>query len=141
MRNDKPMPDNSAPDKSVEDEFSLPPWPTLPDFAFESACHDGVQIDSLAPGTRIRVQTQNSEYWLTVLEGGHRRVLVQGGILPTASEARVEGATDGGTALHSGWIEVDRSLELLCGPRRIMTSRVREISFDKPASPSHHRAA
>lgn len=140
MRNDKSIPDN-APDNNPAEEFALPPWPTLPDFAFDSAAHDGVAVDSLAPGTRVRVQTQNSEYWLTVLEGGDRRVLVQGGILPTASEARVEGATDGGSVLHSGWIEVDRPLELLCGPRRITTSRVRQISFETPASPSHDRAA
>jgi hypothetical protein len=141
MRDQKSMADDKAPDNLSEEELVLPEWPTLPDFAFDSAAHDGVDVESLAPGTRMRVQTQNSEYWLTVLEGGHRRVLVQGGILPTASEARVEGATDGGSALHRGWIEVDRSLELVCGPRRITTSRVREISFESPGSPSHHRAA
>ena len=141
MRDQKSMPDDKALDNLSEEEFVLPEWPTLPDFAFDSAAHDGVEVDALAPGTRVRIQTQNSEYWLTVLEGGHRRVLVQGGILPTASEARVEGATDGGSALHRGWIEVNRSLEMVCGPRRITTSRVREISFEKPGSPSHHRAA
>lgn len=141
MRDQKSMPDDHVPNDHPDDEFVLPEWPTLPDFAFDSASHDGVEIDSLAPGTMVRVQTQNSEYCLTVVEGGHRRVLVQGGILPTASEARVEGATDGGTALHCGWIEVNRSLELVCGGRRIITSRVREISFEKPASPSHHHAA
>src|SRR5215467_7407455 len=141
MRDQKSMADDKAPDNLSEEELVLPEWPTLPDFAFDSAAHDGVDVESLTPGTRMRVQTQNSEYWLTVLEGGHRRVLVQGGILPTASEARVEGATDGGSALHNGWIEVNRSLEMVCGPRRITTSRVREISFEKPASPTHHRAA
>jgi hypothetical protein len=141
MRDQKSTPDGKAPNNLSNQDFVLPEWPTLPDFAFDSAAHDGVEVDSLAPGTRVRIQTQNSEYWLTVLEGGHRRVLVQGGILPTASEARVEGATDGGTALHRGWIEVDRSLEMVCGPRRITTSRVREISFEKPASPTHHHAA
>jgi hypothetical protein len=142
MRDHESTPDDNIPENDVDDEFRLPPWPTLPDFAFESAANDGVQIDSLTPGTRVRVQTRNSEYWLTVVEGGQRRVLVQGGILPAVSEARVEGATDGGTAVHSGWIEVNRSLELVCGPRRIITSRVREISVEKPASPSSaHRAA
>ena len=107
MRDQKSTPDDKAPD-NLSDEFVLPRWPTLPDFAFDSAAHDGVEVVSLPAGTRVRVQTQNSEYWLTVLEGGHRRVLVQGGILPTASEARVEGATEGGSALHRGWIEVNR---------------------------------
>jgi hypothetical protein len=141
MREHKPTPDDHNPDNNLDDEFELPPWPTLPDVAFEADGNDGVQIDSLTPGTRVRVQTRNSEYRLTVLEGGHRQVLVQGGILPTVSEARVEGATDGGAALHSGWIEVNRSLELVCGPQRIITSLVRGISIEKPASPSATRAA
>ena len=87
------------------------------------------------------MQTRNSEYWLTVLEGGHRQVLVQGGILPAVCEARLEGATDGGTVVRSGWIEVNRSLELACGPRRIITSRVRGITIERPASPATTRAA
>ena len=140
MRDHKTTPDDNKPEGNLDD-FELPAWPTISEFELESAANDGVQVDSLTPGTKVRVQTRNSEYWLTVLEGGHRRVLVQGGILPTVSEARVEGATDGGSALHSGWIEVNRSLELLCGPRRIITSRVRGITIEKPASPSANRAA
>ena len=140
MRDHKSAPDDDhTPASDSDEEFVLPEWPNLPEVAAED---DGVQVDVLTPGTRVRVQTRNSEYSLMVLEGGHRKVLVQGGILPTVSEARVEGATDGGTAVHSGWIEVNRSLELLCGPRRIVTSPVRRISVEKPASPSsHHRAA
>ena len=141
MRDHKSIPDEDNPENNLDDERELPPWPTLWDSALETDANDGVQVDSLTPGTRVRVQTRNSEYWLTVLEGGRRRVLVQGGILPMVSEARVEGATDGGTALHSGWIEVDRSLELVCGPRRIITSRVRGIAIEKPTSPSANRAA
>jgi hypothetical protein len=140
MRDHKSIPDDDKPEDKL-DEFELPPWPTLSEFATEAEANDGVEIDSLTPGTKVRVQTKNSEYWLTVLEGGRRHVLVQGGILPTVAEARVEGATDGGSALHSGWIEVNRSLELVCGPRRIITSRVRGISIEKPASPQTHRAA
>jgi hypothetical protein len=137
------MRDLKRPENKLEadvDEPVLPPWPTLSEFAEETPANDGVQIDALSPGTKVRVQTKNSEYWVTVLEGGHRRVLVQGGILPTVSEARLEGATDGGSALHSGWIEVNRSLELACGPRRIITSRVRGITVEKPV-PSAIRAA
>jgi len=141
MRDQKSIPDDTRPEPNLADESAFPSWPTLPDFAFESETNDGVQIDTLAPGTKVRVQTRNSEYWLTVLEGGRRRVLIQGGILPTASEARLEGATDGGMVLHSGWIDVNRSLELVCGPRRIITSRVCGISMEAPASPSAHWAA
>jgi hypothetical protein len=141
MRHTKSISDDNPPQFDPGDDFALPSWPTLPDFAFQSETNDGLQIDTLAPGTKVRVQTRNSEYWLTVLQGGHRRVLIQGGILPTVSEARLEGATDGGAALHSGWIEVNRSLELVCGPRRIITSRVCGISIEAPASPSATRAA
>jgi len=119
----------------------VPRWPTLSEFTDEIDANDGVDVDSLTPGTRVRVQTRNSEYWVTVLEGGHRRVLIQGGILPTVSEARLEGATDGGSAVHAGWIEVNRSLELACGPRRIITSRVCGITIETPAAPKTHCAA
>jgi hypothetical protein len=141
MRDPKSTPDDNQPEENSNDQVALPSWPTLPDFAFESEVNEGVQIDTLAPGTKVRVQTRNSEYWLTVLQGGRRDVLIQGGILPTVAEARLEGATDGGAALHSGWIEVNRSLELVCGPRRIITSRVCGISIEAPASSSAHRAA
>src|SRR4029453_7159245 len=79
----KSIPNDTRPEPNLGDESAFPSWPTLPDFAFESETNDGVQIDTLAPGTKVRVQTRNSEYWLTVLEGGRRRVLIQGGILPT----------------------------------------------------------
>lgn len=120
------------------DEFALPSWPDLSDLADETDATDGIAVDELPAGAKVRVQTRNSEYWLTVLEGARRRVLVQGGILPTACEARLEGATDGGPILHGGWIEVNLSLELACGARRIITSRVRAISVEKPESPSSH---
>src|SRR5262245_40089477 len=61
MRDQKSTPDDKAPDNLSDEEFALPEWPTLPEFAFESAAHDGVEVDSLAPGTRVRIQTQNSE--------------------------------------------------------------------------------
>jgi hypothetical protein len=140
MRNPNSTPSDKNPDINF-DEVVLPPWPTLTEFATETSANDGVQVDSLSPGTKVKVQTRNSEYWLTVLEGGHRRVLIQGGILPTVSEARLEGATEGGTVVHSGWIELNRSLELACGPRRIITSSVKSISVEEPAGSASHRAA
>jgi hypothetical protein len=70
MRDHESTPDDNSRENDLDDEFQLPSWPTLPDFAFESAANDGVQVDSLTPGTKVRVQTRNSEYWLTVLEGG-----------------------------------------------------------------------
>src|SRR5207302_3543543 len=89
MREQHSTPNEYTPDGDLDGAL-IPPWPALSDLAFETDATDGVQIDSLSPGTKVRVQTQNSEYWITVLEGGHRRVLVQGGILPTVSEARLE---------------------------------------------------
>ena len=141
MREHNSIPGDHTPEGDPGDGAFVPPWPALSEFVSETPANEGVQIDELSPGTKVRVQTRNSEYWLTVLEGGHRRVLLQGGILPTVSEARLEGATEGRAVVRSGWIEVNRSLELTCGPRHIITSRVRGITIERPAAPATTRAA
>jgi hypothetical protein len=140
MADHKFMPEDDEPDDVLNDEVEARPQ-TLPEFAWRTRESGGVRVDSLMPGTKIRVQTLNSVYWLTVLDGWHRHVLVQGGILPEIAEARVEGATNGGSAIHVGWIEVNRCLELVTGSQRITTSRVREITIERPAWPTIDRAA
>jgi hypothetical protein len=99
-----------------------------------------IDVDALTPGTRILVQTRNSEYRLTLLPGGHRRVLIEGGVLPAVVEGSVEGAVEAGHLLHSGWIEVNQSLDMICGPQHLVTSPVRRISIERSGSPSTPRA-
>ena len=84
MRHEKPTPDDDNPTATSATSSSCRrahSW----DSALETDANDGVQVDSLTPEPGSRADAK-PEYWLTVLEGGRRRVLVQGGILPTVSE-------------------------------------------------------
>jgi hypothetical protein len=116
-------------------ELSLTPeCRTLSGFARDAPI-DGIALESLAPGTTLLVRTNNSRYRMTVLDGGRHRILVQGGaLLPTATEADLQGSTAGGSLVRTGWIEVDRHLELAVGSRRITTSPVRSVSVEPAAS-------
>jgi len=104
---------------------------TLSGFAFEAGCSDGIAIQPLAPGTTLIVQTRNSQYRLIVLDGERPGVLVQGGALfPEATVAHLQGASAGGSLVRTGWIEVGFRMELLVGPRRIVTSPVRAVAIE-----------
>ena len=118
-----------------DDAQLMPPVGTLDEFALDSRCEDGVTLSDVEPGTRITVI---STYRLDVIEGAEGRVIAVGGsVFPEHTEVRVEGATDGGSVIKSGWIGVGLRLELMSGLRRITTSRVKAIDTDRPlASPS-----
>jgi len=104
---------------------------TLSGFTLEAGGSDGIAIQSLAPGTTLIVQTRNSQYRLIVLDGDHQDVLVQGGALfPEATAAYLQGASAGGSLVRTGWIEVGLRMELLAGPRRIVTSPVRSVTIE-----------
>jgi hypothetical protein len=95
-------------------------------------CHDGVSLRSLAAGSRLIVGTQNSIYRLVVLDGTEGRVQVQGGTMfPEPTDVRLEGATDGGSAVKSGWIGIGLRFEVRGEGRRIVTSRVKSLTIDR----------
>jgi hypothetical protein len=97
-------------------------------FADAAFTADGVAVASLEPGTTVVVCTRNSEYRV-VTQVDPRLVLVQGGTLfPTATTARFEGATDGGSAVRMGWILVGFRMELWIGHRRIRSSPVESVT-------------
>ena len=109
----------------------VPRWRTLSGFAVETPSHDGIGIESLAPGTTLNMRTRNSRYRLTVLDGVRHHILIQGAeLVPTATPADLQGATAGGSLVRTGWIEVDRRMELNCGSRRIITSPVQSVSIE-----------
>jgi len=117
----------------VEDAQRMPPIGALDEFALDSGCENGVTLSDLEPGTRITVVTRNSTYRLDVLDGAQGRATVVGGtVFPEHTDVRVEGATDGGSAIKSGWIGVGLRLELTNGMRRITTSRVKAVEIDRP---------
>ena len=91
----------------------------------------GIDSRSLAPGTTLTVDTRNSRYRLTTLEGGGGYVLVQGGsFFSEGTKARLDGSTAGGSSLRRGWIGTDLHLEIAVGRRRFVTSSVRSIRVE-----------
>jgi hypothetical protein len=115
---------------------TIPRRQSLAGFALESGCREGVALRSLVPGTKVNVQTRNSCYQLTVLNGRRDDVLVRGGALfPDAVPAQVQGASAGGSLVKTGWIGVGLRIELRVGARRVVTSPVHSLSLEvTPAS-------
>jgi hypothetical protein len=110
--------------------IALPQSRTLAGFVSEPGCDEGLAIESLAPGTMLIVQTDNSEYRMIVLDGDGRRVLVEGGVMfPEPVSAVVQGASSGGSLVKTGWIGVGLRMELFVDPRWTITSPVRSIAL------------
>ena len=118
----------SAYDSALES----PPQP-LDEFVHGPGCSDGIDFQSLPPGTAVNVNTRYSTYRLVVIDPDDRRATVTGGrLFPDPTELRVEGATAGGTAIKSGWIGVGLRLEMSGLSSRITTSVVRSVTIDPP---------
>jgi hypothetical protein len=87
-----------------------------------------VDIRKLSAGTEVAVETSNSHYRFVMLAEGGSRALVRGGHhFDREAEARIEGATLGGSRLWLGWIGVGLSMELSVQGKRLDTSCVRSI--------------
>lgn len=97
----------------------------------------GVDVRTLAAGTRVTMDTVNSRYSFVVLDSGGRRALVHGGrYFDGEGEARIEGSTLGGTLLWVGWIAEGLCLELSVQGKRVGTSRVRSIAITTAPRPA-----
>jgi hypothetical protein len=96
----------------------------------------GVLVDALPPNARIVVTTLHSCYRLEVIDAEDRRVRITGGkLFPDATDMLLEGATTDAGMTRPGWISVGLRLALSTGLRRIMTSRVESVAFERiPAS-------
>ena len=103
--------------------------------AFDTRLDPGSGIDfhSLDTGAVVSVHTKYSCYRLQALdpESGCASV-VGGSVFAEPTAVRVEGATDGGTALKAGWIGVGMRLEMSDGSKRITTSVVQSLTLDPP---------
>ena len=108
---------------------TIPAWRTPTAHADES--DGGVSLETLAPGTIVTVDTRNSRYRITVLDGPERDVLVQGGVhLATALRGRLQGSDDGDAVARDGWIEPNRRLLFVSAAGRIVTSPVASVSLE-----------
>lgn len=101
----------------------------------DSEWNDGVQIDQIEELTTLAVQTSNSLYEVTVLNGHTGEVLVRGGeFFPVRTAVRLEGSTCGGSILKRRGIYVGLGMEIVSEPAEIVsrvehnpTTRQKEI--------------
>ena len=101
----------------------------------ESPSGSGVLVDVLPPSATVVIRTRNSRYRVVVIDGATRHVRVQGGkLFPESTEMLLEGAmTDAGT-INPGWISVGLPVAISSGLRRITTSRVESVAFERSRS-------
>ena len=86
--------------------------------------NNGVQIEHMGKLTTLAVQTRNSVYEITILNGDTGEVLVRGGeFFPERTPVRLEGSTCGGSILKRRGIYVGLRMELVPEPVE-MISRV-----------------
>ena len=92
------------------------------------AWKDGLQLESVDDFTEIHVQTRNSTYEVTVIDGFSREVVVRGGrFFPEKTRVHLAGSSLGGGFLKVGGIYVGFSLELVSSKDTIITTRIRSI--------------
>jgi hypothetical protein len=88
----------------------------------DSEWSDGVQIDQIEELTTLAVQTSNSLYEITVLNGHTGDVLVRGGeFFPVRTPVRLEGSTCGGSILKRRGIYVGLRMEIVPQPVELVT--------------------
>lgn len=107
---------------------------TLSGFTEEAAITDGVNVREAEPLVAILVTTRNSLYRIIPLRRGNSDVLIQGGTLfPEPTEARLAGATFGGSLLKMHWIAVGMRMEIDAGrdDGPIVTTRVANVRIER----------
>jgi hypothetical protein len=114
---------------NVPDPAAIPRVRTLDGFALETG--NGIDVRSLAHGTTLLVNTNNSHYRVVVLHGARGMVHIKGGnLFRHDTEARLAGATSGGSTLKSGWIGVGFRMELSVNGQRVITTPVRSLTVE-----------
>ena len=94
---------------------------------------DGLQLESLDDFTQVHVQTRNSVYEITAIDGFQRQIVVRGGkFFPEKTSAHLVGSSLGGGFLKLGGIYVGFNLEIVYSEDTIITTRVRSIRLYEP---------
>jgi hypothetical protein len=95
---------------------------------------NGLQIESLEDFSQVYVQTRNTLYEITTINGFQREIVVRGGLFfPEKTRAHLSGSSLGGGFLKLGGIYVGFSLEIVYPRDTIVTTRVRSIRvYDPP---------
>jgi hypothetical protein len=88
----------------------------------------GIQLESLPDFSEIAVQTKNTLYEITIIDGPNREVLIRGGkFFPVRTPARLAGSSLGGSFLKVGGIYAGFNMEVLSSGTSIVTSPVQSI--------------
>lgn len=107
---------HSIPAAAILDTWSDDPWT------------NGVQIDHREDMETLAIQTWNSLYEITIIEGRSGEVLVRGGqFFPELTPARLTGATLGGSFCKMRGIYVGFRMEINAKGQRIVTTPVESI--------------
>jgi hypothetical protein len=132
-RSAKPEPASGAHGDHAVGEL-VPRRTTLDGFAEEVAGTEGLNVGQAEPLVPILVTTKNSCYRIIPLRRGHADVLVQGGrFFPEPTQARLVGATFGGSCLEMHWIRVGMRMEIDPGTDGgpIITTRVIDVATER----------
>ena len=125
--------ETNAPAES--DERWLPRRCTLDGFREEADGSDGMDLSELEPLTRLKVQTHNTLYKLTILSPWEANVIVQGGqFFAEPAEANLCGSTYGGCMLTTRWIGLGMRMEIYGKQGPIVTSPVRSVQTEDDSS-------
>ena len=121
-----------AADRAVSDV--VPRRATLDGLIEKVAVTGGINLRTAEPMVPILVTTRNSLYRIVPFRQGDVAVLVQGGrFFPAPAEARLVGATFGGSVLKMHWICVGMCMEMDTGTDEgpIVTTRVTSVAVER----------
>ncbi len=104
--------------------------PSLAEVESDPARFRCVALPLLLPGTALTLNTRNTCYRLTVVNGTERRVTITGGkLFQQSTEAELLGAVDD-ESVKLGWIVEGFQLELLTARGPVLTSTVESVDVD-----------
>ena len=105
-------------------------------FVAASSASDGISLRDLEPLTTLHVRTRNSHYRIVISH--QTAIYVQGGrFFPESTDARLDGASFGGSFLKMAWIGVGLCMEIWAQGQRIITSPVQSITRDERDARAH----
>jgi hypothetical protein len=113
----------------------VPSQCTLSGFVEDVGNTDGLRMCDIEPLATLLVRTENSVYRIIPLEAGSSRILIHGGrFFPEPTEVHFAGSGFGGSFLKLGWVGLGLRMEIVWDGQRIVTSRLRAIQVERPAS-------
>jgi hypothetical protein len=116
--------------------FKLPAAPRDLQSWAERDWTGGITVDALQGLEQFAIRTRNTTYEITILAPQTGEVLVRGGhFFPEHTRATLAGCSLGGSFLKTGAIHAGFVMELVHDGRRIVTTRVREITAISPERP------